>query len=104
MTPVPANSRQSERKLYDAIGGPLYAVHFNGNTYAAFCSPNEALAYWNGLDARGRTYMHIEDADGNLVTGFRGSLGHASAILDALDKRAPDESQRHESDKESEAR
>lgn len=66
--------------LYDAIGGPLYAVHANGLPYAAFSGPNPAATYMRGLDARGRSIFHLENADGQRVT-LGGHYGHASAIV-----------------------
>lgn len=74
--------------IYDAVGGPLYAVHYNGLPYAKFAGPNQAAAYWRGLDAKGREYFHIENAEGERVTGFGGTQGHATAILDTLNAAA----------------
>jgi hypothetical protein len=48
----PEDGHQIE-PLYGAIGGPLYAVHYNGFPYAAFASPNQALMYWRGLSRGG---------------------------------------------------
>lgn len=73
--------------LYGAPGGPLYAVHANGYPYAAFASENHAWAYWRGLDARGREYMHIENAAGERVRIVAGSHGHAQAIIDREARR-----------------
>jgi hypothetical protein len=81
----PANGHKIGN-LYDAIGGPLYAVHLNGIAYAAFAGPNQAIAFWRGLDARGREYFHIENAAGERVRLTEHRRGHASAILDALDR------------------
>jgi hypothetical protein len=73
-------------KFYEGIGGPLYAVHSNGHIYAIFSGANEALAYWRGLDARGREIFRIEKADGEGVTlrDNPRAPGHATAILDTL--------------------
>jgi hypothetical protein len=73
-------------RLHDSVGGPLYAVHANGLPYAKFSGPNEALAYWRGLDARGRQIFHIENASGDPVTleDNPRAAGHARAILDTL--------------------
>jgi hypothetical protein len=46
-------------EFYKGIGGPLYAMHPNGHIYAIFSGANEALAYWRGLDVRGREIFHI---------------------------------------------
>lgn len=75
------------RPLHSSIGGPLFAVHSNGIAYATFSGPNQALAYWRGLDSRTRTYFRIEDADGHTVTLKEHHAGHASAILDKLDRK-----------------
>jgi hypothetical protein len=84
------------REIYDSIGGPLYAVHFNGWAYAMFSGPNQALAYWRGLDARSREYFHIENEDGERVVlkDQPHHPGHASAILAALDKASPSDEER----------
>lgn len=78
------------RELHDG-GGPLYAVHFNGTAYAEFSTPNQAVAFVRGLDARSAGYFHIEDADGNRVEVHDQPAhpGHAYAVLAALDRRAP---------------
>lgn len=72
--------------LYDAIGGPLYAVHLNELPYAAFSGPNEALAYWRGLGARSREYFHIENAKGERVALAEARAGHAHAIVERLNR------------------
>lgn len=78
------------REIYRAVSGYLYAVHFNGHAYAAFAGANQALAYWNGLDADGRRYFHIENEDGEEVVlkDQAHHPGHAYAILAALDRAA----------------
>jgi hypothetical protein len=73
------------RDLYDAVGGPLYAVHANGNVHAIFGAPNQALAFMRGQDAKGRRLYHIENEKGDRVE-VEGSLGHAHAILAALER------------------
>lgn len=75
-------------EFYEGAGRPLYAVHYNGMVYAIFTGPNEALAYWRGLDAEGREYFHIENAKGERVTlrDNPRAPGHASAILDILNE------------------
>jgi hypothetical protein len=74
-----------ERELYDSIGGPLYAVHMNGSTYAAFSGPSQAYAFWRGLSATARFegWFHIEDEQGNHVTVEQNAHGHAYAVLAA---------------------
>ncbi len=59
-------------------------MHFNGLPYPKFAGPNEAEAFWRGLDAKGRQCFYIEDAEGARITGFGGTRGHATAILDTL--------------------
>lgn len=71
-------------EFYEGVGGPLYALHPNGHIYAIFSGANEAIAYWRGLDARGREIFHIENAAGERVELRQGSAGHASAILATL--------------------
>jgi hypothetical protein len=79
----PEDGHQIE-PLYGAIGGPLYAVHYNGFPYAAFASPNQALMYWRGLSRREREWFHIEDAEGRRVrVEPTGHAGHAYAIIEA---------------------
>lgn len=73
-------------EFYEGTSGPLYAVHFNKKVYAIFSGANQAIAYWRGLDAQSRTYFHIENADGERVTLTEHRAGHASAILEALDR------------------
>lgn len=84
MTPT---TRRTTDELYDAPGGPFYAVHYNGIPYAKFSGANEVRAFWKGLDADGKRYFHIEDAAGKKVVRIQGSLGHAFAILEALHAR-----------------
>lgn len=76
------------REIYKAVSGYLYAVHFNGSAYAAFAGANQALAYWNGLSERERTYFHIENEAGERVhvLSQKHHSGHAYAILAALDR------------------
>jgi hypothetical protein len=71
-------------EFYTGLGGPLYAVHPNGSIYAIFSGANEALDYWRGLDARGRSIFYIENAKGERVVLKDGSPGHAYSILDTL--------------------
>jgi hypothetical protein len=76
-------------EFYEGIGGPLYAVHPNGHVYAIFSGPNQALAYWRGLDARGRSIFHIENVEGERVALADNprAPGHATAILDTLKRK-----------------
>lgn len=75
------------KELYEGASGPLYAVHDNRLVYAIFSGANEALAYWRGLDARGRDIFHIENERGERVTLRESSPYHASAILDTLNRK-----------------
>lgn len=79
-------------KFYEGIGGPLYAMHPNGHVYAIFSGANQALAYWRGLDARGRSIFHIENAKGELIEIVDNprAPGHAHAILDTLNTQTGD--------------
>jgi hypothetical protein len=74
-------------EFYDG-DGPFYACHFNGRIYAIFAGANDALAYWRGLDAGGRTIFHLENAEGKRITLRDNPYRpwHATAILDALDR------------------
>ena len=76
-------------EFYETFGGPLYAVHANGGIYAIFSTPNQALAYMRGLDARGKQWFHIENAKGErmeIIDNPR-APGHAHAILDTLNRK-----------------
>ncbi len=72
-------------ELY-VFAGPLYAIHANGGVYAIFGTPNAALYFVRGLDARSRQFFHIENVAGERVRieDNPWSPGHAAAILDTL--------------------